>query len=173
VQWPYSWSDRRDPNIGFSQQHSLFPPFVTIRQAPVIRGSLSHQQGQIFAYLERGAGRRTIFSARFAASLPWNCNCSVRAKGRGGGIRRAKTALTQPHDWRHWYPPRVAVCGECAPTLWAQGKANAAVPVEHLWDEIARTQEVDILCGYVLNSFQREQESPIFERICAEHSAVS
>ena len=35
-------------------------------------------------------------------------------------------------------PPRVAVCGECAPSLWAQGKADAAVQVEHLWDEIAR-----------------------------------
>jgi DNA-binding NarL/FixJ family response regulator len=69
-------------------------------------------------------------------------------------------------------PPRVAACGECAPILWAQGKADAAVQVEHLWDEIARTHEVDILCGYVLNSFQRQQESHIYERICAEHSAV-
>jgi DNA-binding NarL/FixJ family response regulator len=69
-------------------------------------------------------------------------------------------------------PPRVAVCGECAPRLWAQGKADAAIQVEHLWDEIARTHEVDILCGYVLNSFQREQESHVYERICAEHSAV-
>jgi DNA-binding NarL/FixJ family response regulator len=69
-------------------------------------------------------------------------------------------------------PPRVAVCGECAPRLWAQGKADAAIQVEHLWDEIARTHEVDILCGYVLNSFQREQEGHIYERICAEHSAV-
>jgi DNA-binding NarL/FixJ family response regulator len=68
--------------------------------------------------------------------------------------------------------PRVAACGECAPTLWAQGKAEAAVQVENLWDEIARTYEVDILCGYVLNIFQREQESHIYERICAEHSAV-
>jgi CheY-like chemotaxis protein len=73
----------------------------------------------------------------------------------------------------HGEPPRVAVCGECAPGLWAQGKADAAVQVEHLWDEIARTHEVDMLCGYVLNSFQREQESHIYERICAEHSAVS
>jgi DcmR-like sensory protein len=69
--------------------------------------------------------------------------------------------------------PRVAACGECAPTLWAQGRADAAVQVEHLWDEIAKNCNVDILCGYVLNSFQREQESHIYERICAEHSAVS
>ena len=70
-------------------------------------------------------------------------------------------------------PQRVAVFGECAPILWAHGKADAAVQVEHLWDEIARTHNVDILCAYVLNSFQREQESDIYERICAEHFAVS
>jgi hypothetical protein len=56
--------------------------------------------------------------------------------------------------------------------LWAQGKADAAIQVERLWDEIARKHQVDILCGYVLNSFQREQESHVYERICAEHSAV-
>jgi len=69
--------------------------------------------------------------------------------------------------------PRVAACGECAPALWEQGKADAAVEVEHFWDEIAKSCDVDILCGYVLSSFQREQESHIYERICAEHSAVS
>ncbi|MGC1434888.1 MAG: response regulator [Terriglobales bacterium] len=44
-------------------------------------------------------------------------------------------------------PPRVAVCGEIAPSLWAQGKADAAIQVEHLWDEIAKSYDVDILCG--------------------------
>jgi DNA-binding NarL/FixJ family response regulator len=67
---------------------------------------------------------------------------------------------------------RVSACGECAPTLWAQGKADAAVQVEHLWDEIAKTYDVDILCGYLLNGLQREHESHIYERICAEHSVV-
>jgi CheY-like chemotaxis protein len=69
-------------------------------------------------------------------------------------------------------PPSVAVCGECAPILWTQGKADAAIQVEGLFDEIARKHEVNILCGYVLNSFQREQESQVFQSICEEHSAV-
>ncbi len=68
---------------------------------------------------------------------------------------------------------RVAACGELAPTLWAQGKADGAVQVEHLTDEIAKTCDVEILCGYVLTGFQREQESHVYERICAEHSAAS
>jgi DNA-binding NarL/FixJ family response regulator len=68
--------------------------------------------------------------------------------------------------------PRVAVCGECAPALWAQGNTDAAIQLEHLCDEIAKTCDVDILCGYVLQSFQRERETHIYERICAEHSSV-
>lgn len=69
-------------------------------------------------------------------------------------------------------PPRVAACGECAPSLWALGSADAAIQLEHLWDEIARTYHVNVQCGYVLTDFQREQECHILDRICAEHSAV-
>jgi ActR/RegA family two-component response regulator len=68
---------------------------------------------------------------------------------------------------------RVVACGECAPTLWAQGKAEAAIQLEHLWDEMSEAYHVDVLCGYVLSSFQREQESHVYERICAEHSTVN
>ena len=68
--------------------------------------------------------------------------------------------------------PRVAACGECAPILWAQGKPEAAIQLEHLWDEIAKTHDMDILCGYVMKSFEHELESHIYERVCAEHSAV-
>ncbi len=68
--------------------------------------------------------------------------------------------------------PRVAACGECAPLLWAQGKAEAAIRVEQLWDEIARTYDVDILCGYPSKGFQHEEDRHILRRICAEHSAA-
>jgi DNA-binding NarL/FixJ family response regulator len=68
--------------------------------------------------------------------------------------------------------PRVAACGECAPVLWAEGKPDAAIRLEQLWDQMARTYDVDILCGYPLSSFHRAQDSHIFQRIFAEHSAV-
>jgi CheY-like chemotaxis protein len=67
---------------------------------------------------------------------------------------------------------RVAVCGECAPILWAQGKADAAIRLEELWNQIARTYNVDILCGYPLESLRHEEDSYTFRRICEEHSAV-
>ena len=68
--------------------------------------------------------------------------------------------------------PRVAACGECAPLLWAQGNAEAAIRVEHFWDEIAKIYDVDVLCGYQWTSFDREEDSHVLQRICAEHSAV-
>jgi DNA-binding NarL/FixJ family response regulator len=69
-------------------------------------------------------------------------------------------------------PTRVALCGECAPLLWAQGKAEAAIQLEHLWDEIAKSHGLDVLCAYPLGSFEGGMDSHIFQRICSEHSAV-
>jgi DNA-binding NarL/FixJ family response regulator len=86
-------------------------------------------------------------------------------KVAGDLILKAAKAATGEH-------PRVAACGECAPTLWAQGKADAAIQLERLWDELARRYDVNILCGYVLKGFPGEQESPIFQKICSAHSAV-
>ena len=67
---------------------------------------------------------------------------------------------------------RVAACGECSPSLIAQGKPEAAIELEHLWDKIASSHYIDILCGYLLRDFQTKESSPIFERICVAHSAA-
>jgi len=67
---------------------------------------------------------------------------------------------------------RVAICGECEFALHTQNKGEVAIRLEQLWNQITATHYVDILCGYALSSFHSEQSSEIFERICAEHSAV-
>ncbi len=67
---------------------------------------------------------------------------------------------------------RVAVFGECVHLLWAEGKADAVIRIEHLSGEIAKSYDVDILCGYYPGTVQGGMDSQIYERICAEHSAV-
>ena len=69
--------------------------------------------------------------------------------------------------------PSVAACGECAPSLWFEGKAEAAIQLEALWHEAAKRYGVNILCGYPLASFHGEDDRHVFSRICAIHSAVS
>jgi DNA-binding NarL/FixJ family response regulator len=67
---------------------------------------------------------------------------------------------------------RVAACGECAPSLWAQGKTDAAVWLERLWNDLAKKYEVDLLCAYPSNRFHNGRDERAFKNICAEHSAV-
>ena len=67
---------------------------------------------------------------------------------------------------------RVAVFGECVDLLSEQGKAEAVIRLEHLWNEISKSHDVDILCGYSLGNVPGGMDSQIFQRICAEHSAV-
>jgi len=66
----------------------------------------------------------------------------------------------------------VVACGECSPVLWAEDKADAAIRLEQLWDEVGKTFGLDILCGYALSSFHGEEDEHVFQSICAEHSTV-
>jgi DNA-binding NarL/FixJ family response regulator len=68
--------------------------------------------------------------------------------------------------------PRVAICGKCAASLLSEGNEAAAIRLERLCDEIARSYPVDILCGYPSSAFSSKGSGPILERICAEHSTV-
>jgi MEDS: MEthanogen/methylotroph, DcmR Sensory domain len=69
-------------------------------------------------------------------------------------------------------PARIAICGECAPTLLATGNAEGAIRLEHVWNQVTMNHNADTLCGYVWRSFPHKTDNSIFQRICAEHSAV-
>ncbi len=67
---------------------------------------------------------------------------------------------------------RVAICGECGPLLWAEGKVDAAIRLEQLLNHLAAIYKFDLLCAYALSSFHGAKDQPGFQNICAEHSAV-
>jgi len=67
---------------------------------------------------------------------------------------------------------RVGFFGECAPTLLKEGNVDAALRLEHLWDEMMKRYDAYTVCGYLWNAFPHREENPVFQRICAEHSAV-
>jgi len=68
------------------------------------------------------------------------------------------------------HAPRVGICRQCPPWLFANGNVAQALRLEHLWRLIAHTSVLDLLCGYSLATFEKHKD--IFESICAEHSAV-
>jgi hypothetical protein len=67
--------------------------------------------------------------------------------------------------------PRVAVWGERAGRLWAEGKTDEAIQFEHFGSELARSHDLDILCAYP--SPHDREDDPALKSICAEHSGVS
>ena len=83
----------------------------------------------------------------------------------GGLIAVAAKAARQEHRG-------VVVCGECSPTLLAEGKADAAIRVEQLFNQVGKAFGVDIFCGYALSSFHGQEDERVFHSICAEHSTV-
>lgn len=80
--------------------------------------------------------------------------------------------ITQAGDTARGNSPRVALYQECAPLLWSQGKEEATVRLEGLYNELVSHYDVDILCGYSLDYFDDQEDTHLIQRICAEHSAV-
>ena len=66
---------------------------------------------------------------------------------------------------------RVVVCGGLAPVLLGQGKPEAAIRLEQLWDQVVKRYGLDTLCTYS-RSFEREQDRDVLERIWGLHSSV-
>jgi len=62
---------------------------------------------------------------------------------------------------------RITICGECASILWAQGKADAAIRVEQFCNQLSKRYGMDILCGFSLSSFYREEDKQVFQNICS------
>jgi DNA-binding NarL/FixJ family response regulator len=70
-------------------------------------------------------------------------------------------------------PSAVTICGECASILWAEGNADAAIQVEQLCNQLAKRYQMDILCGFSLSTFYRDEDKQVFQRICGELEPLS
>lgn len=66
---------------------------------------------------------------------------------------------------------RVVVFGEMVAVLWAEGKREAAIDLEKLWNSVTRTSTFALRCAYPMQGFSRQQ-SPTSVRIGREHSAA-
>jgi len=64
--------------------------------------------------------------------------------------------------------PQVAVCGERAGQLWANGERDAAIRIEQFYHKLAGSHRIDILCPYTKPA--GPQDDPAFQSICAEHT---
>ena len=83
----------------------------------------------------------------------------------GGTIARTSASL-KPAS------PEIVVFGELVSLLWKEGKIEAAIRLEQLWNELAKKHSFSLRCAYpVAYSYGEKNAQPLM-RVCAEHSTV-
>ncbi len=66
----------------------------------------------------------------------------------------------------------VYVFGEMVALLWAEGKTEAAIHLEKLWNDLRPVQRFNLLCAYPIAIFNRSEHEDAFLEICAAHSSL-
>ena len=83
----------------------------------------------------------------------------------GGVIQQARAATRDDRS-------RVFAFGEMVAFLWGQGKIDATIRLEQLWNDLAKTHSFSLFCAYPMGMFGRTELAEPFLKICAEHSDV-
>ncbi len=82
-----------------------------------------------------------------------------------GTVLEAASSVGSEHS-------RVAAFGEMVNVLWAARHYEAALRLERLWNDLARTYSFSLLCAYPIAGFKNKHHADSFLKICAEHTAV-
>ena len=72
-------------------------------------------------------------------------------------------------------PPlrRVRAFGEMVALLWADGKPDAAITLETLWNDLGRKRRFTLLCGYPMKAFADAVHDRGFAAVSALHRHVA
>lgn len=65
---------------------------------------------------------------------------------------------------------QIRAYGEMVDLLWKDGKPDAAIRLEMLWNRLAQRYGFALLCGYSMGNFYKETKG--FEAICRQHTHV-
>lgn len=65
---------------------------------------------------------------------------------------------------------KIAIFGEIVALLVADGRHEAAIRLEQLWNELSETHSFQLHCAYPIGLFSDELDGGTVEKICMEHS---
>jgi hypothetical protein len=61
----------------------------------------------------------------------------------------------------------VRIYGEMVDVLWKQGKQDAALRLEMLWNQLAASEAFSLLCGYAMGNFYKDIH---VDEVCQQHT---
>jgi len=83
----------------------------------------------------------------------------------GGAIRRAAR--------ENGHTRRVLVFGEVVAELWQEGRSEAAIELEYLWNQLQEKMSFDLLCAYPMHCFSRRGHDEAMHSVCQSHTHVA
>jgi hypothetical protein len=66
----------------------------------------------------------------------------------------------------------VRAFGEMVDLLSREGRVEAAIALEELWNDFGRRRDFSLLCGYHLNVFDRDSQAGVLPQVCRTHSHI-
>jgi PAS domain S-box-containing protein len=138
--------------------------------------SKSHQEGLSQKLTDQGLNLADAIAAgRYVALDAAETLARIMVNGQPDGVRFSEVigsliarASAVARDDRR----RVVVFGEMVAMLWGEGKFEAAIQLEKLWNQLAKTHAFSLRCAYPMQGFCREEHADSLLQICAEHSGV-
>ena len=81
----------------------------------------------------------------------------------GGAVERAR---------KEWSRARLRAYGEMVDLLWKDGRREAAIELEEIWNRLAAIHPFSLLCAYSMSNFPSGNDGELFDRICGTHTRV-
>jgi PAS domain S-box-containing protein len=155
---------------------SFIGPVLGAGNAAVIIATKVHRDGLQQRLTARGLDiQKASEQGRYVALDAPELLSKIMVDGMPDGARIAEivvgtiartSALLKPAS------PEIVVFGELVSLLWKEGKTEAAIRLEQLWNELTKMHSFSLRCAYPVANFCGEKNAQPLIRICAEHSAV-
>jgi signal transduction histidine kinase len=153
---------------------SFFGPVLRAGGSAIVIATEAHRQG-LEQQLKTEGLDRSFAQGRFIALDAEETLAKFMVNGLPDKQRFEETvgaALTGLANAGSGDRSHLAAFGEMVAILWGQGKVEAAVRLEELWNGLANTHSFHLRCAYPMRHFDREEYGDSFEKICAVHSGV-
>jgi hypothetical protein len=151
-------------------------PALKAGGAVILLATESHRQGVVERLQTAGIdvrraslqGRYLEFDARetLAKFMRSGWPDAERFRSVAFDILERAQAAAKPNS------PGVYAFGEMVALLCGEGKVEAAIRLEQLWNEVGRIRGFQLLCAYPVSQFAGQGDGERFLRLCAEHSHV-
>jgi signal transduction histidine kinase len=87
-------------------------------------------------------------------------------------FRAIEPMLLQTKMGSHHKQAPLAAFGEMVALLWAEGRCEAAIRLEELWNEFLRRHSFTLRCAYPMGCFGQNAQEELFQRVCNTHDHV-